>query len=593
MEHVVHLLAAARGGKEELEQIKELESQMAAVKEEISELARQERELQALPDRVGPYRRKLEKIQGEIEKQRAIECSVAAVADISSIEKYLTKKELLGKISAYFSTLYRQTEIRLVVDEVKVKARCAVVSREYNQLVELCREKFPEEAESLVAPVVELIVGMITSASQVISVVTKNDWLFFSSAQNKKTALPTGAVAEEVVRRLAGPEHPGESAVPVEPAPLSAVLPQLVIHPEILEGVKRALLRDLPRLSLSALEHYNAQVFYGTVYHLSNADTWLADNLVTQMKELARSEGFSPLSEQQRRELHPAAGAAPATFIEGCAAVMAKQQIASVSAEMFQLLKSLRAVAATERAKSRAVQNQVQQLLAERLNTRPSGSANGVSQLEAAALRLCDAKLTVGLILDAQSPAQPADLPDGPQQLFFAVDEGEFLDALEDAFAGVLRASGCSAVSFQRRDAGARLESLLAAFAATIPPLFGSNLLSHLKAEFFNALFTRAYEALCGDALFSKAPEEWEEMLELLLARARAEEPMILRYREVAGACELLGLKEQGSRFLQAYNEGKFALPKEVVLHLVPALFSDPAFVSIVVSHIEKQHKNE
>ncbi|KAI5188589.1 hypothetical protein NECID01_0202 [Nematocida sp. AWRm77] len=668
MESVAQLLESASEAREEIKKIKALTEKIEKTKEELGELARKEQEIKSMPDRVAPYRRRLEKIQKEIEKQEAVESSIASVESISSIEKYLTKKELMAKVSAYVSTLYGEREQRFAVDGVRVKARSVAVDLEYNKLVELSREKFPEEAEGFVRPVVEMVVSLLTSTAHVLAVSTPTSLVLFSYAQNRKTEVPEEKVCAEVVKGGKGKEggvgnvgdvvegsvgveegvvvegdvEEGSVGVCFEKEPVHAVLSKLIIHKEVLEGVKRAVLSTLAQTSLHRVSQYNAQIFYGTVYYIDNTDTWVCDNLVTQMQEASTKCGFTPLSK-------------PSSFTSLSAmysASLKDQPIKAVSEELLLLLRNIKAVSCTQRGSSKKVRERVHGILAAHLRRECSGSGHGVSSstwLEESALRLCDAKAitclvntsttsngtigtigtnnpTVGTVgtsngtvgtsnptVDTNNipiPTPPFPFPSEKKleegesskgevpstagwESFFATDETVFLDILEEAFSGVMQASKCMQTDLLDRNAVENVESVSFVFTSTVSRLFSSSLRSHITAEFFNSLFSRLYETLCSEDLFLKGVEFWMDLCSFLLEAAKPEAYMILHYQDISAIYAMLDLKEKGSLFLKAYSDGLFPLSEEVILHFVPALFSNEAYSSMVSSHIEKQHKNE
>jgi len=622
MESAAELLREAEGAEEEMARIEEIKKECGRIEREIEDLVVREKELRGVPDKVSVYKNRLEKVRVEIEKQEVLEMEVKDIEGLKKVENVLTKKQVFGKVFEYLLRLHREKEVRVGVGQVKVRAYCFYVSLEYNELVEHCRLRYPEDLQLVFSPITDPIVKIISSGGNVLSGVGRGRFVVFSYALSRRVEIDEEEVFERVVEALEAEksreggadgasgsgdekeeEMQAEKRCAVKRAPLHGTLPSLAVHEEILQGVKKFVTKDLLKISPKALREYNEEIFYGTVYHIDNIDTWMCDNLISQMPA-GRAE-CTELSEEEEREVQQKNAVGAGVLGNALYRSMEEQEVKTVSKELYKIFRIIRSVSKTERSQTEKIREAVRERV--RRHFEPAEDKDHAST-KTRCIRLCDAKVMMGVILglpkgvQAESDGECREKTEGDGQgeeedgvkKYFAEDEEFYAETMERLFSELVWHSGYRTVRLTEKNAESFLETVLTAFTSQICKFFKGNFLSHIKAEFFNAICRKVYETLCSDELFCRPVASWEKILHILLAHSEELQHALNLHRELLSLYQMMkDFKNKGTLFLDAYNKNRIELPEEVIIHIVPVIFTDKRAQSTVISHIEKRQKSD
>ncbi|KAI5171284.1 hypothetical protein NEFER03_0643 [Nematocida sp. LUAm3] len=591
MKYVLELLEEYKGIGKEKKKLQEVERKIEEVKKEISELVEQERKVSENPSRVDVYERRLEKIQEEKKKQELLESPMKKPEDLEELEKLLNKKQVLSKAFEYFSRIYKEKEIKIQEDDVKIKVSGILLSLQYNEFIKKIEEKFPEEKHLLLNPVKEYILSEALEGN-IYSFIKSEYFVLYRYSKNKPKEVNAQRIREHVEKAWIGEEE-NNNAIQKDngeetnkkdikdetnseryaDTPLYNTLSQLVIYEDLLLSAKTTIKSLLPRVSPKRVEEWNASIFYGSIYHIENVDKWFCDNLVSSLEEGNLSTQLSAEEQREFEKLEKSSS----SLGKAIKASKENQEIKTISKEMLCQIEKIKAIEKTKRSKEKivkdAIEEKMKNFFVKRENTRVNEA------LPILCRRLCDLRLILGIISCSQEESL----------LLWHMDSEFFSEKMEGTFIQIIRSFKGKELNYFNEDSVVSLKSILSNFFLTIRKYFSSNLIKHLEVEVLNPIYFDLYRIFTSEECLSNKSFHWEEIIMALEKFAEPHNESITYYKEIQEIEILLGYADNPSSFLRECEHVSY-LSKEELINILPLLFKKDVLPTII-SHVKKADK--
>ncbi|KAI5190014.1 hypothetical protein NEMIN01_0799 [Nematocida minor] len=577
-------LKIAEGMEEEIARINKIQEEIDRVNKEIGELQKKEKEIKTQPDRIEAYKKRLAKLQEEIEKQNAITKKIETPDEILKLSKMVSQKELATKVLEYFNTLYSEKSTVLSINQVKIKVNYIEISLVYNELLQTVNSLLPSHSNVYIKTVSKLVSDYILLYSTAISAIADNALIIITYAVSKKTELSESEIQEKIVGDLL--KESKESVENLTDKKLYENISKLAVYEDILVEVKKRIQADLLKISLKQLNRYNNEVFYGTIYHIEDIDKWMCDNLVIKIDEPAESV---QITESEQREIFSGKAAQHNSVLDLLAESMKKQKISKISKGFHRIVKIIRNIEHTERSKN----EKIHPVIVEKIHKffkRPSEKV-GVEGVLSASLRLADAQAMLGIIMLSKDKKSAETGANHISRMLGQIEE-HFIDVVEEAFADIISCSEAGSINFLNRNVLDKIENANNDFIETTTDIFTDTFLAHIKTMFYSRLLSSAYHAV-ETTLEDLPAEDWKNILSLLLRIVKPHKQFIDYYPYIEAIYRILLFDGSATEFLKAYNETGFPLPNDLIQELVVYSFKDPRVARNVLNNLEKQQKKE
>lgn len=573
----------AEGMRGEIDSLKRIEKEIEKAKNEITDLEEKEKEIKGQPDRVEAYRKRLAKLQEEIEKQNAIAKKIESPGEIVKMSKILSQKQLISKALEYFSTLYSENNKVIIVDQAKIRVNYVKVSLVYNELLEAIRATLPAQMHIYVKTVSKLVTDYIVLYNKAISTIYDNALIMITYAINKKTEIPEKEIETRIVEEILGEQE--ESTENITSKKLYENISKLGIYEEILMEVKQRITEDLLKISLKQLKRFDDEVFYGTVYYIGNIDRWMCDNLVNKIGEQKEATEIS--SEEQRAIFTRKEGTY--TIVEVLASSMEKNNVSRVSKELYKIVRILKQIDATERSKDQKIQKIIKEKIKLHLKVHPIKSSQ--EKIRAMSLRLADSQVILGMIeiveKKSKDPTQPIDL----SGVFEGLEE-HVAEITNDSFADMILSSEVASINFFSKDVLVKIEGIHSSFTEIIERIFTGSLLSHIKIVFYNRILHDAYYSI-SSSLEDLSPDRWRDILYLLLNISKEYTSALSYYSHIESIYQVISYDGSAGDFIKKWHSGNFSISIDLLEELVAYSFKDLQVSKSILNSLEKDEKTE
>lgn len=574
MDKFLNYLERSKGIKRELLEIKEIEEKIDILTAEIQNLSLKEKEIKNIPDKVETYKKRLEKLQDEIEKQNAIGKKLEDPAEIEKLSRVLSPKQLSAKILEYSSTLWNEQSTVISVENVRIKVNYVTVLLKFNEILEEIQKYIPSHLDQHVKTVSKLISDYILLYSTIITTVTDEALVVITYAASKKTDLTEKEVKNRIFNELKiDKKYLNEKKIYENISKLS-------IYEEILIEVKKRVQDNLGRISQKQLERYNKGVFYGTIYHIEDTDRWLCDNLVQKIGESEKSEEITDA--EQKGLLHRVPGEVK-SILDTLHKSMQTQKISKISKGFLQIVKILNQIGSTSRFNDKKIQDFIITRIQEYFNR--ENTQTGRLRIKTASLQLADAQAILGMVnLSTASKENTSAI--------FSSTEDFFIDVADRSFADLLEASEADRIDVLNSSAPQKIQSLNFVFSETVSEIFTGSLLEHIRTMFYSKLLSTAYYTI-ESSLNEISIEHWKVVLEVLLDLSQEHKEMIEFYRYLQGIYKILSYSKSATKFIQDYEPASYPFEPEFIEQLLVYAFKDPRISNNILNHLEKQQKKE
>ncbi|EHY66555.1 hypothetical protein NERG_00195 [Nematocida ausubeli] len=493
MDEFLEYLKIAEGMGKEAEEIRNVQDRLDDLNREITELLNKEKEIKAVPDKVETYQKRLGKLQEEIEKQNAIKRKIESPEEISKLRNFINQKELAAKVLEYFSTLYSEQSTVISVEGMKVKVNRLKISLKYNELLQQVQAYLPGHFNAHIQTITKLVVDAVLLSSNVLSIVHKESVEIITYAASKRTEIAQSEIHKQILEDL--DIQDAESYIANEK--LHGTLSKLAIFEDILIEVKTRLLRDLHQLSCKQVDRYNNELFYGTVYHIENTDTWYCDNLVQKIGEVskkaeARAEEITDAQKKGlANRLQMSTSQKAMSILDILSESMQRQKVASISHAFFKSMQILERIATTERSHKEKIQKAIIEKIQEHFEL-PSGLSEHV-EMQRCALRLADSQAVLGIISLAPlhlAKTEKEEINNGIVQIFGQKEE-YFVDIVDESFSHLILCTKVDRIDFLSTNVTRTISMVNNIFIEIIDRIFTDSLLFHIKNNVLQPNFKR------------------------------------------------------------------------------------------------------
>ncbi|KAI5154583.1 hypothetical protein NEPAR06_1237 [Nematocida parisii] len=590
MDEFLEYLKTAEGMRAEAEEIRKIQEKMDNLDKEIAELAQKEKELKNTPDKVETYKKRLEKLHEEIDKQNAIDRRIERADEIPKLSKMINHKELGSKILEYFSTMYKEHSIVIPVSGMKVKVNHLRVSLDYNALLSYVQKYLPGHTNAYIQTIKKTVVDSILLYSNVISAVSENSIELITYITNKKNEIAESEVRAKI---LEGITLEGDKPI-VTSNRLCGTLSKLVIFEDILMEVKSRLLSDLHRISYEQIERYNEELFYGTVYHIEDIDTWYCDNLVQKIGEICNETKIEEITDAQkkglnnRREMNTQEKNMSVLYL--LSESLQKQKVLSISQGLLGIFQILERILSTKRAQK----ERIQKICAENVLSyfEKAYLSTGISEIKKCALQLADAQAVLGVLsLVADRNHAEGTVNKNIAQIFNEMKE-YIVDRVEGSFSQLILCSQADKIDFSEESAVGKIDGIVRSFIETVDRTFTSAMLTHIKTMFYSRILGEVYYAIESD-LEEAEIEHWRTLLQTLLDSSSRLGENIDFYSQIEELHRVFAYSGSATDFLEVCDRSLHVLGKEMMRDLIPYVFSEAEVARILLNKLEKKDKKE
>ncbi|KAI5134365.1 hypothetical protein NEAUS07_0782 [Nematocida ausubeli] len=594
MDEFLEYLKIAEGMGKEAEEIRNLQDRLDDLNREITELLNKEKEIKAVPDKVETYQKRLGKLQEEIEKQNAIKRKIESPEEISKLRNFINQKELAAKVLEYFSTLYSEQSTVISVEGMKVKVNRLKISLKYNELLQQVQAYLPGHFNAHIQTITKLVVDAVLLSSNVLSIVHKESVEIITYAASKRTEIAQSEIHKQILEDL--DIQDAESYIANEK--LHGTLSKLAIFEDILIEVKTRLLRDLHQLSCKQIDRYNNELFYGTVYHIENTDTWYCDNLVQKIGEVskkaeARAEEITDAQKKglaNRLQMNISQKAM--SILDILSESMQRQKVASISHAFFKSMQILERIATTERSHKEKIQKAIIEKIQEHFEL-PSGLSEHV-EMQRCALRLADSQAVLGIISLAPlhlAKAEKEEINNGIVQIFGQKEE-YFVDIVDESFSHLILCTKVDRIDFLSTNVTRTISMVNNIFIEIIDRIFTDSLLFHIKTMFYSRILRDAYYTIQSD-LEEADIKHWAELLQSLLQITGEFGEAVDFYCQIKGLHDIFWYTGVATDFIEECEGALKTLDSELMHDLIPYVFTDQNVARILLNNFQKKDKKE
>ncbi|KAI5163775.1 hypothetical protein NEAUS04_1825 [Nematocida ausubeli] len=594
MDEFLEYLKIAEGMGKEAEEIRNLQDRLDDLNREITELLNKEKEIKAVPDKVETYQKRLGKLQEEIEKQNAIKRKIESPEEISKLRNFINQKELAAKVLEYFSTLYSEQSTVISVEGMKVKVNRLKISLKYNELLQQVQAYLPGHFNAHIQTITKLVVDAVLLSSSVLSIVHKESVEIITYAASKRTEIAQSEIHKQILEDL--DIQDAESYIANEK--LHGTLSKLAIFEDILIEVKTRLLRDLHQLSCKQIDRYNNELFYGTVYHIENTDTWYCDNLVQKIGEVskkaeARAEEITDAQKKglaNRLQMNISQKAM--SILDILSESMQRQKVASISHAFFKSMQILERIATTERSHKEKIQKAIIEKIQEHFEL-PSGLSEHV-EMQRCALRLADSQAVLGIISLAPlhlARTEKEEINNGIVQIFGQKEE-YFVDIVDESFSHLILCTKVDRIDFLSTNVTRTISMVNNIFIEIIDRIFTDSLLFHIKTMFYSRILRDAYYTIQSD-LEEADINHWAELLQSLLQITGEFGEAVDFYCQIKGLHDIFWYTGVATDFIEECEGALKTLDSELMHDLIPYVFTDQNVARILLNNFQKKDKKE
>ncbi|KAI5147441.1 hypothetical protein NEAUS05_0746 [Nematocida ausubeli] len=594
MDEFLEYLKIAEGMGKEAEEIRNLQDRLDDLNREITELLNKEKEIKAVPDKVETYQKRLGKLQEEIEKQNAIKRKIESPEEISKLRNFINQKELAAKVLEYFSTLYSEQSTVISVEGMKVKVNRLKISLKYNELLQQVQAYLPGHFNAHIQTITKLVVDAVLLSSSVLSIVHKESVEIITYAASKRTEIAQSEIHKQILEDL--DIQDAESYIANEK--LHGTLSKLAIFEDILIEVKTRLLRDLHQLSCKQIDRYNNELFYGTVYHIENTDTWYCDNLVQKIGEVskkaeARAEEITDAQKKglaNRLQMNISQKAM--SILDILSESMQRQKVASISHAFFKSMQILERIATTERSHKEKIQKAIIEKIQEHFEL-PSGLSEHV-EMQRCALRLADSQAVLGIISLAPlhlARTEKEEINNGIVQIFGQKEE-YFVDIVDESFSHLILCTKVDRIDFLSTNVTRTISMVNNIFIEIIDRIFTDSLLFHIKTMFYSRILRDAYYTIQSD-LEEADIKHWAELLQSLLQITGEFGEAVDFYCQIKGLHDIFWYTGVATDFIEECEGALKTLDSELMHDLIPYVFTDQNVARILLNNFQKKDKKE
>ncbi|KFG26742.1 uncharacterized protein NESG_00896 [Nematocida ausubeli] len=594
MDEFLEYLKIAEGMGKEAEEIRNLQDRLDDLNREITELLNKEKEIKAVPDKVETYQKRLGKLQEEIEKQNAIKRKIESPEEISKLRNFINQKELAAKVLEYFSTLYSEQSTVISVEGMKVKVNRLKISLKYNELLQQVQAYLPGHFNAHIQTITKLVVDAVLLSSNVLSIVHKESVEIITYAASKRTEIAQSEIHKQILEDL--DIQDAESYIANEK--LHGTLSKLAIFEDILIEVKTRLLRDLHQLSCKQIDRYNNELFYGTVYHIENTDTWYCDNLVQKIGEVskkaeARAEEITDAQKKglaNRLQMNTSQKAM--SILDILSESMQRQKVASISHAFFKSMQILERIATTERSHKEKIQKAIIEKIQEHFEL-PSGLSEHV-EMQRCALRLADSQAVLGIISLAPlhlAKTEKEEINNGIVQIFGQKEE-YFVDIVDESFSHLILCTKVDRIDFLSTNVTRTISMVNNIFIEIIDRIFTDSLLFHIKTMFYSRILRDAYYTIQSD-LEEADIKHWAELLQSLLQITGEFGEAVDFYCQIKGLHDIFWYAGVATDFIEECEGALKTLDSELMHDLIPYVFTDQNVARILLNNFQKKDKKE
>ncbi|OAG32243.1 hypothetical protein NEIG_01928 [Nematocida sp. ERTm5] len=593
MDEFLEYLKTAEGMRAEAEEIKKIQEKMDNLDKEIAELAQKEKELKNTPDKVETYKKRLEKLHEEIDKQNAIERRIERADEIPKLSKMINQKELGSKILEYFSTLYKEHSTVIPVSGMKVKVNHLRVSLDYNALLSYVQKYLPGHTNAYIQTIKKTVVDSILLYSNVISAVSESSIELITYITNKKNEIAESEVRAKI---LEGITLEGDRPI-VTSNRLCETLSKLAIFEDILMEVKSRLLSDLHRISYEQIERYNEELFYGTVYHIEDIDTWYCDNLVQKIGEVCNEKKIEEITDAQkkglnnRREMNTQEKNMSVLYL--LSESLQKQKVLSISQGLLGIFQILERISSTKRAQK----ERIQKICTENVLSyfEKAYLFPDITEIKKCALQLADSQAVLGvlsLVADIADRNHAESAVNKNIAHIFNEMEEYIVDRVDESFSQLILCSQADKIDFSEESAVGKIDEIVRSFIETVDRTFTSAMLTHIKTMFYSRILGEVYYAIESD-LEEAEVEHWRILLQTLLDYSSILGENIDFYSQIEELHRVFAYSGSATDFLEACDRSLHVLGKEMMRDLIPYVFSEAEVARILLNKLEKKDKKE
>lgn len=570
-------IKVAEGMKEELEEVRRIQKEIEKIKNEILDLQEKEKEIKSQPDRIESYRRRLTKLQEEIERQNAITKQIEKPEDILSLSKILSQKQLVSKVLEYFSTLYKETTSVITIGQVKVRVNSIEISLVYNEFLRVVRKVLPQQVNIHVRTISKLVADYILLYSKTISTIYDDKIFIATYGVNKKTELPDIEIQEKILERILKEKKDLKK--------LYENISKLEIYEEILMEVKARITEDLLKISLKQLDRYNSEVFFGTIYHIENTDKWMCDNLV---QKIGGTEEEAEISTQEQREIFSTKE--EKTLINILSKSMKKTNTGKISKEFYKIIRIIKQASYTERSKDKKIQKVISEKIEEHFKNRAGKTDK--EKIRNRALKLADSQVMLSITdeLAYEETEKETELVHFLD--IFKNSEEYVVDIANNSFEEMIRESKVDSINYVARGAVERIEEMASNFTEVTEGVFTGSLLSHINIEFYNRILHNVFSTISSD-LEDLPIEEWKDILHLILNITKQYKDSLSYYLSIEAIYQIVSYDGTATEFIRQINDLKVLLPNDLIHELVAYSFKDVRLSRNILNSLEKQQKTE
>ncbi|KAI5133738.1 hypothetical protein NEAUS06_0710 [Nematocida ausubeli] len=594
MDEFLEYLKIAEGMGKEAEEIRNLQDRLDDLNREITELLNKEKEIKAVPDKVETYQKRLGKLQEEIEKQNAIKRKIESPEEISKLRNFINQKELAAKVLEYFSTLYSEQSTVISVEGMKVKVNRLKISLKYNELLQQVQAYLPGHFNAHIQTITKLVVDAVLLSSNVLSIVHKESVEIITYAASKRTEIAQSEIHKQILEDL--DIQDAESYIANEK--LHGTLSKLAIFEDILIEVKTRLLRDLHQLSCKQIDRYNNELFYGTVYHIENTDTWYCDNLVQKIGEVskkaeARAEEITDAQKKglaNRLQMNISQKAM--SILDILSESMQRQKVASISHAFFKSMQILERIATTERSHKEKIQKAIIEKIQEHFEL-PSGLSEHV-EMQRCALRLADSQAVLGIISLAPLHLARTEKEEINNEIvqIFGQKEEYFVDIVDESFSHLILCTKVDRIDFLSTNVTRTISMVNNIFIEIIDRIFTDSLLFHIKTMFYSRILRDAYYTIQSD-LEEADIKHWAELLQSLLQITGEFGDAVDFYCQIKGLHDIFWYTGVATDFIEECEGALKTLDSELMHDLIPYVFTDQNVARILLNNFQKKDKKE